>query len=186
MFRTIQILSSFGAEPLRGRGTRVYEAIEIDKKGDPIGPPVVLKDTWIDSDRNREGKVLTSIDAVVDGDDRLVFERNFSTRICDGDVWTNFHTLDDTANLMRGLNIASDHASLFEVQRQPTPKSNEPPSGSKGIWAMTDVKVPILYPIYAPKTHYRIVFKEKCIAIHHIKSLPDVMTVLIETVRGAF
>ena len=148
---------------------------------------MVLKDTWIDSDRNREGKVLASIKAAVDGEDKILFERNFLTRICDGNVYTDLGTLDDTAHLMRELNIAPNHASLFEVQRMPNSKSDEPPSGAQGIWAMTtNVKALKLHPKYAPKTHYRIVFKEKCIPIYQIKSLPDVMTVLIETVRGAF
>ena len=43
-FRTRNIISSFGAEPLRGRGTRVYEAIEVDEHGKKMGGPVVLKD----------------------------------------------------------------------------------------------------------------------------------------------
>ncbi|KAN0109362.1 hypothetical protein V8E52_009406 [Russula decolorans] len=37
---------------------------------------------------------------------------------------------------------------------------------------------------YAHKTHYRIVFKEKGITIDRIRSLPDVMTVLTETVSA--
>ena len=185
-FRTIQSLSSYGAEPLRGRGTRVYEATEIDEYGNSIGSPVVLKDTWIDSDRNREGSVLASIDAAVSGNDRQVFERNFLTRICDGDVWTNLDTLDDTATLMRGLKINPNQTQLFEVQRMPNSKSDELPSRSEGILAMTIPKCLKLRPRYAPKTHYRIVFKEKCISIQHIKSLPNIMTVLIETVDGAF
>ena len=185
-FRTKQIISSFGAEPLRGRGTRVYEAVELDVNGNPIGSPVVLKDTWIDSDRIREGTILASIHAAVQGSDRILFERNFLTRICDGDVWTDFNTVDDTANLMRGLNIDPNNVPLFQVQQQATPKSDESPSGSEALWAMTKVRPPRMHPRYAPKTHYRIVFKEKCIPIQQIKSLPDIMTVLIEIVDGAF
>ena len=147
---------------------------------------MVLKDTWIDSDRTREGKVLSSIDAAIDDtDDREVFETNFLTRICDGNVWTDFDTLDDTVHLMCGLNI-DPRVPLFEVQRQLTPRSNELPSGSAGLRATTDAKNLELHPIYAPKTHYRAVFGEKCESIYDIKSLPDIMTVLIETVRGMF
>ncbi|KAF9503667.1 hypothetical protein BS47DRAFT_778303 [Hydnum rufescens UP504] len=60
-FRTRKILSSFGAEPLRGRGTRVYEAIGVDEHGKEMGDPVVLKDIWIDHDRMREGTILAQL-----------------------------------------------------------------------------------------------------------------------------
>ena len=149
----------------------------------------MLKDTWIDNDRIREGNVLASIDAAVDSDDRILFERNFLTRICDGDVWTDFDTLDDTANLMRGLNIDPNDIPLFELQQMPISESDEPPLELQSPWAMTNVRPPLeLHPRYAPnlKSHYRIVFKEKCTPIYRIKSLPDIMTVLIEIVDGAF
>jgi hypothetical protein len=148
---------------------------------------VVLKDTWVDSNRIREGNVLASIDAAVDSDDRILFERNFLTRICDGDVWTDFDTLDDIANLMRGLSIDPNDVPLFELRQMPISESDDPPSESRDLWSMAIIEPPLrLHPRHAPKTHYRIVFKEKCTPIYRIKSLPDVMTVLIETVRGGF
>ena len=45
MYRTKRIIYSYVAEPLRGRGTRVFEAVELDGNGEPAGPLVVLKDT---------------------------------------------------------------------------------------------------------------------------------------------
>jgi hypothetical protein len=41
-------------------------------------------------------------------------------------------------------------------------------------------------PRYTHRTHYRIVFEEKGITIDRIRSLPDLMAVLSEIVRGAF
>jgi hypothetical protein len=49
--REVETISSYGADPLRGRGTCVFEAIEIDSDGGQKGSHVVLKDIWIDSDR---------------------------------------------------------------------------------------------------------------------------------------
>jgi hypothetical protein len=137
----------------------------------------VLKDIWIDSDRTREGNILASLRSETNDEDRQLFEKHFLTTICYGDVWTELrlNILDDTANaLMRGLNITPDHDSLFKLQRKPFIQNYEPPPRSE----------PHLR--YPHKTHYRIVFKEKGITIDRIKSLPDVMTVLIETVSGAF
>lgn len=185
MFRTRKLISSYGAEPLRGRGTRVFEAIEIDRNGSLKGSPVVLKDIWIDRDRTREGAILARLHAVANGEDKELIKKHFLTTICHGDVWTEFDTLDDTENaLMRGLNITTDHK--FQLQRKQMIQKYQPASGSEGLRAISRIQAPHSHLRYAHKTHYRIVFKEKGITIDCIKSLPDVMTVLTETVRGAF
>ena len=163
-FRTKRIISSRGAEPLRGRGTRVFEAVELDKDGTPNDLPVVLKDIWIDSDRMREGDILSLLHeaAGAQDDDKLLFENYFLTAICHGDVLDGNDIPDDTAKaLMRGLVIPSDLKSQFTLQ-----------------WTS-------IFPKYAHKTHYRIVFKEVCETINSLRSLPDVMAVLDETVSGA-
>jgi hypothetical protein len=133
----------------------------------------VLKDIWIDSDRMREGNVLALLRAAANDEDRQLLVKHFLTIVCHGDVWTELGILDDTANdLMRGLKITADHDSLFKPQREPFIHNYEPRPGS--------------HPRYTHKTRYRIVFKEKCITIYRMKSLPDVITVLTETVGGEF
>jgi hypothetical protein len=145
--------------------------VEIDGNGSEIGSPVVLKDIWINSDRTREGNILASLRATANGEDKELFGRHFLTTICHGDVWTELDILDDTANtLMRGLNIALDHDSLLKSERNPFIQHY----GSESR------------VIYAHKTHYRIVFKERGVTIDRIKSLPAVMTILSETATGAF
>ena len=186
-FRTTKILSSYGAEPLRGRGTRVFEAVEIDENGDSNGSPVVLKDIWIDSDRTREGNILASMCTAANDEDKQLLEKYFLTTICHGDVWTELDILDDTANaLMRGLNITLGRGSLFKLQRRPFIQNHEPPSGSQGLRLMSRVQAPHSHLRYAHKTHYRIVFKEKGVTMDRMRSLPGVITVLTETASGAF
>ena len=186
-FQTRQIISSSGAESLLGRGTRVFEAVEIDGNGNPNGSPVVLKDIWIDSDRTREGKVLALLHTEANCEDRKLVEKHFLTTICHGDVWTEIDIRDDTANsLMRGLEITSDHVSLFKLQVKPFIRTYEPLSGSESSQANSRVRAPHPHLRFAHKTHYRIVFKEKGITIDRVKRLSDVMTVLGETVDGAF
>jgi hypothetical protein len=153
----------------------VFEAVEIDRNGDPNGSPVVLKDIWVDNDRTREGNIVALLHAAANDEDKKLVEKHFLTTICHGDVWTELDILDDTANaLMRGLNITPDRDSLFELQRKRFVQIYIPRFVSE--WRLR----------HAHKTHYRIVFKEKGITIDHIRSLPDVMTVLTETVSGAF
>jgi hypothetical protein len=185
-FRTTKIISSYGAEPLRGRGTRVFEVIEIDAHDKEKGSPVVLKDIWIDHDRTREGDILAQLYDQADDDDKKLVEKHFLTTICHGDVWTGSDVRDDTENnLMRGLKVTTDHE--FELQRkQLVLEKHEAATGSEGLRATSRLHAPHPHPKYAHKTHYRIVFKEEGITIDLIPKLPDVMIILTGTVTGAF
>ena len=57
VYLTTRILSDFGADGLRCRGTRVFEARLLDGKGDATRDPVAIKDVWVDEDRGREGTI---------------------------------------------------------------------------------------------------------------------------------
>jgi Fungal protein kinase len=116
-FRTQKMISSIGAERLRGRGTRVFEAIEIDENGAEKGPVVVLKDTWIDHDRPREGDILAQLHDEANPEDKKLVEKHFLTTVCHGDVWTKSGVLDDT---QRGLlhGFEPTPGSVFTLQQQ--------------------------------------------------------------------
>lgn len=183
-FRTVETLSSYGAEPFRGRGTRVFKAIELDGIGNPKGQHVVLKDIWIDSDHTREGDILAALYDAADEDDKPLVRRYFLTAIFHGDVRTKLDSLDDTAEcIMRGLNIAPDHGPQFVLQHAPVLQEEEKPSRSASLRALSYIPFP---RPGAHKTHYRIVFKEICEPIDLIPRLSNVMSVLSEAVRGAF
>jgi hypothetical protein len=186
-FRTIRTISSYSAEPLRGQATRIFEAIELDGDGKPIGSPVVLKDAWIDSDRKREGDILAELHAAADEEGKRLIEKLFLTTICHGDVRTEPGTVDDTAMaLMRGLEITKDHPSLFQLQRNSSVQKKTSGTGSRNLRAFTPDEVPLHRIRYDPKTHYRTVYKEVCVTIDSIRILPDVMQILTEIVSGAF
>ena len=145
----------------------------------------MLKDIWIDSNRTREGHILTSLYEAVEDEDKQLFEKHFLTTISHGDVWTELDILDHTANaLMRGY--VPGHDSLFQLQRKPILQNYIPPSGTDSIRATSRIQVPHSHIRNAHRTHYRIVFKEICITIDRMQSLPDVMVTLSETVSGAF
>jgi hypothetical protein len=160
----------------------------LDGNGEPNGSLVVLKDSWIDSDRMREGDILTLLHAAADEEDKQLIEGHFLTTICHGDVRTDLNIVDDTATaLMRGLKITKEHALLFQLERKSTIRSETSAPGAENSRALcTQLVAPPRDSIrYAPKTHYRIVFKEVCTTIDTMRSLPDVMGVLTETVSGA-
>jgi hypothetical protein len=184
-FRTKKIISSFGAEPLRGRGTRVFEAIEIDKHGNETSSAVVVKDIWIDHDRTREGTILAKLHAQADNEDKKLVEKFFLTTICHGDVWTEPGVLDDTENgLMRGLKLST--GGTFELQRKQLVLEKQPiPPGSEGLREISRLPVPHPHLKYVHKTHYRVIFKEKGVTVDLVPSIPDIMTILTDTVSGA-
>jgi hypothetical protein len=185
-FRTTNIISSFGTEPLRGRGTRVFDAIKLDGHGNEIGSPVVLNDIWIDHDCTREGVILAQLYDEADDEDKELVKKHFLIVICHGDVWTEPNVLDDTeGGLMRGLTAATD--SMFELQqKQLVVPKHQAASGSQGLRATSCLHAAHPNLKYTHKTHYRIVFEEKGVTIDLIPIFPEVMKVLTETVTGMF
>jgi hypothetical protein len=184
-FLTKNLISSYGAEPLRGRGTRVFEAIEIDERGREKGPAVVLKDIWIDHDRMREGAILAQLHDEADKEDKILVGKLFLTTVCHGDILDEAGRCDDTeSGLMRGLQTATDS---FDLQQKPlTTLKHEAGSGSPGLRATSRLHIPRSSMTYTHKAHYRIVFEEKGETIDRIENLPEVMKILIEIVEGAF
>lgn len=61
--QTTRVISDFGADSLRGHGTRVFEAQVMSQNGQSIqdAEPIVLKDTWRGCDRGREDQILEQI-----------------------------------------------------------------------------------------------------------------------------
>jgi hypothetical protein len=176
-FRTQRIISSSGAQQLRGRGARVFEAIEVDDHGKDKGPPVVLKDMWIDHDRIREGDIAAKLYEAANKEDKKLVKKHFLTAVCHGDVLLKSNIVDDTQGLMRKLELAEGR--VFALQ--------------EGVW------IPFKYEgtgirmthsssenlIHPNRTHYRIVFKKKGVTIDEIRSLGDVMRALADVVTGA-
>jgi serine/threonine protein kinase len=190
-FKTIKTIYSRDADPMRSRGTRIFEAIEIDPNGREKGSRVVLKDIWIDSDRIREGAILDALyNDAVDEDKHLV-RQYFLTTVCHGDVLlAESNIVDDTeCGLMRGLGL--DYTKLFFLQRKgfvdTVVTTHRSASGPERL-AQASRLVYIPYPVqkYAHKTHYRIVFKEKGITVDNVKTLPEVLGILSGIVTGTF
>lgn len=182
-FRTKSIISSTGADPLRGRGTRVFEAIEIDEHGHEIGTNVVLKDIWIDKDRAREGTILAQLYDEAKGNDKALVQKYFLTTVCHGDVWLDEKVADDTEeSIMRGLKTTDTMFSLRFLIDGSISLSNTS-TRPQSLHAMNLLKdwSPTKY---AHKAHYRIVFREQGIMIHRVPSFHDVLKTLMDTVDG--
>ena len=66
----------------------------------------MLKDAWVDSERTREGEILSALYETANVEDKVLVRRHFLTTFCHGEVLTEMNIVDDTANTpMRVLNI---------------------------------------------------------------------------------
>lgn len=102
-YRTKCLLADYGAEALHGRGTRVWEVYDY---ADQEKVSCVLKDTWVSSDRQREGVILEDIKTRLresHADDSLL--EHFLTVVCAGDVHVS--DVPDTTNnrIRRGQHL---------------------------------------------------------------------------------
>lgn len=210
-FRTKELLSGVGAEHLRGRGTRVWAVNEL-VSGDVGAETFVLKDTWVDSDRIREGKITATILKSVQNAkvNALVKSALLSTEI-HGDVLVN-GVADRTLDGEFRRQLFNKNMPRFNF-RQETSKENSAPSASnpqtpsdanrESNQASTlDKKVSTphigddhyavktekaIQPIsHHSKSHYRIVFKELCRPLYKATSLEDILWILLKTSAGVF
>lgn len=200
-YRTIKLLSSVGAEGLRGRGTRVWK-VRRWEGGKVVGTPVVLKDCWIDSDRTREGDVTKMIKAdakkanvTIDSTGTTpeqVLDRSLLKVVMHGDVAAD--EFDCTMSEEdRSSFFDPDKWFVFHRTQEKLEKFEKLCAKAKGPRGMhrtiydrlRSKHYTSLRPItYHPKSHYRIVFAEVCTVLHSINYLPGVLDVLMELCVG--
>ena len=73
-YRTVDIIADMSSN-LRGRATRVYEAYDVDDVDDHGNPVsmVVIKDSWVDVSRTKEGDTLSGILDGASDDEKAMF-----------------------------------------------------------------------------------------------------------------
>ncbi|KAJ3557294.1 hypothetical protein NM688_g1548 [Phlebia brevispora] len=148
VYRTLELLSRSGVETLKGRGTRVWKVVRVEH-GVESGTPMVLKDTWVDPDRESEGAVLEKLrDAKRKPDLQRFVDRTFLSREWDGDVF-----LDRTCSVLDCTRIFGSGAVISN--RQELLSRFGDASGTTA---------PPTQPRHASdcKIHYRIVFRGVC------------------------
>ncbi|PSS17120.1 hypothetical protein PHLCEN_2v3244 [Hermanssonia centrifuga] len=182
VYRTIKMLSDYRTDSLVGRGTRVWEAVRLEK-GQPVGPHCALKDVWVEVDRRREGDILRDI---LDTDTPTKdLKKFFFTVNRDGDVLVQDGRPDDTFSvMMRGQLLPDDVLAFDLTPPAPAPilsESSKMATGSPAAWE--EVKVVRMEPsLPCAKRHYRIVFKEVCKPIWEETSLHTIFQKLGQAV----
>lgn len=184
-YQTIRLISDVGAEALRGRGTRVWEVRELQRDGKEDPTPLVLKDSWVDADRLREGNILEEIrKSAIANDLEEEFDLYFLSVKTFGDVYIN-GSPDHTHSLSkRGCTTEEGHVKPLKVKVQPTTrkklKSGLGPAGAPTL-PMNQSKERLTYE---EKVHHRIVFKDVGITIGEVESLADVFLCLSDVTKG--
>ena len=182
VFRTDGLINDDGAKSPLGRGTRVWRVKRlVDGEPDDSARGRVLKDSWVDEDRDREGDILRQI-LDTQGLDELLQKalvKLFPTQVVSGDVVIDGKP-DSTRDFLDGvtdipaervfpLTVSSDH--------KPSHKDGQPGSDAPLIVPATDSeRVAILK--YSKKRHYRIVFVEECKPLSEQTSLHTVFRCL--------
>ncbi|GJE96418.1 hypothetical protein PsYK624_126150 [Phanerochaete sordida] len=184
VYRTEELLSQLAADGILGRGTRVWTARRVGADGKTFGDLVVIKDYWVDSDRRREGTIVTTLrdeaEGIKEETQRMMLKNHVPTVVGHGDV--RIHGSPDETKAFRDIHVKKcvtiDLVSALIPLRESTDKG----TGSH-ISIASFVKRPVKrIHVLDPKTHYRIVFKERGHALHEEKSLKVAFTVIRDVV----
>ncbi|EKM55402.1 uncharacterized protein PHACADRAFT_208921 [Phanerochaete carnosa HHB-10118-sp] len=173
VYRTEELISQMAADGIYGRGTRVWSA-RLKTADGSKSPLVVIKDYWVDIDRQREGAISRDIQvaATRDPDELKFLQKHLPTVYAHGDVLIA-HSSDETPSLddiiirHKGITASIDLISGLARSREPTPDT---PSSHLSQSSFVD-RFPRRIVQLDPKAHYRIVFEEFGRPLHDEKSL---------------
>ncbi|KAF8498440.1 hypothetical protein JB92DRAFT_3125288 [Gautieria morchelliformis] len=168
--KTVELIADFGADAVRGRGTRVWKALL--RQSDGTDMHVVVKDVWIDADRVREGDIRTMLEEQASNNktNKNKIAKHFVTVLFSGDVLIDGQ-IDDTFDfIQRGHEIPPDSDEL----KLRVHKSNGiAVSVSTGGLPITYPTMPFFRRVYGPKAHYRLIFAQVAQPIYSIRTLPQ-------------
>ncbi|KAI0089527.1 hypothetical protein BDY19DRAFT_993119 [Irpex rosettiformis] len=171
---TDEVVANISAEALQGRATRVWREKKADENGRSAGHNMVIKDCWIDDDRQREGDVFAEIleaaKASSNPEHLENIERHFLKVVQHGDVFIDGEK-DDTFKLARRGAEFPEPRQFLELHCSSEPKEViKPPIGLVTVDQATVNWLNTLR--YDNKSHYRIVFdsEEDCDPIDTLTS----------------
>jgi hypothetical protein len=194
-FITRRIIADFGANSMCGRGTRVWAVVDREDRNTEY----VLKDYWVDFDRNREGNILKEIRAkeldmpeseAIAGKHLLKVETH-------GDVLTSYRVRDSTLSIHRGSKLLSYGRRIDLTKSLPsrTATLNSQgqllsPTRSSGLGNVPVAPRPRPMDILQDgkltrnMEHYRIVFKGVGKSVYELESFREVFTAILGAIYG--
>lgn len=206
MFKTVDVLSNVATEATRGPVTRAWMVEAVSKDGERLKPPqtYVLKDSWIDSDGEREGailqKVRQSAEFLANERGRKLLLNALLTVVTYGDVWIDPQDAPDAEEGFYDSTFTTEQRALIHPPGSPyvrlqTPATHDA-TGKQILTVQNQARGNqcSLFDealrnyeqvMHGPKTHSRIVFAEVCKPIHDEQQLHKVYIALSQTCSGA-
>lgn len=153
-----------------GRGTRTWEAIPLSRYGHKVTEPqpVVLKDSWKDSNRDREDAIRDQILNAM-GEKKGEAEKYFLIVVAAGDVVIGRLGMKDTTiSLLRGAHLPESHWHQLRVDEELKGKIGT----SVGLYPilLDEDGVEVLPPGIQHRTRSRVVFAEVGQTIYELGS----------------
>ncbi|KAF7795937.1 hypothetical protein EIP86_007104 [Pleurotus ostreatoroseus] len=165
VWRTVERLSDVNADCLLGRGTRVWKAQQVIDK-ETLGPPVVLKDFWIEDTREREGDIYRLLHKAGAG-------KYLLSVVVDGDVFIQPGEFYD----------CTEHWAVESAQKpeKSAPlnlvyafRNLQPTTPSPGVYVFPEIPPPSLDEC-DPRSHYRMVLDAVYTPLHKWTLLSDIV-----------
>lgn len=187
-YRTVNPLSSIGAEAIKSRGTRVWDAQKI-VPGGVEAEIVVIKDYWVDSDRIREAVVWDRIISAAKDDKQASLLNHLLTPLCSGDVIIGSQP-DSTFGVIRRAAGLPSNAQVFPTVHTKPPKFagllvEDMPLGPMGTAAiLRPIACTPEVPAGSNKHRHRIVFAEKGKTIETLTSVCNIFRAGAQTISG--
>ena len=190
--RTTELISSIGAEGVRSRGTRVWQAQQLDA-GKMQPTEVVMKDYWVDSNRIREADIwLKMLEDAPTAKAKNILRRHLLTPLYWGDVVINGQ--EDTTHALRhfsapsackGMKMIQLLRSSAEIADDDSIVTEDKQFASRGSGAIPHGPVSETRTVLPDdKSHHRIVFKERGITIGQLTSVGEVLRAGIQALKG--
>ncbi|KAJ3558269.1 hypothetical protein NM688_g1025 [Phlebia brevispora] len=176
-YRTLTRLSDVGADVILGRGTRVWEVMRV-VQGVLVGPPLTLKDIWIDDDRPREADIYRELrKSAVTEEQKEILNRVLLEVECHGDVFISEEgRYDHTVELpFRGAIVPeSAPRRLLRLFSRASPQM------AKGFW-VGGKSVRNKEAKSHPKLHYRMLLRGVYKSLDNLTNPFEVFLVLSAT-----
>ncbi|KAI0088535.1 hypothetical protein BDY19DRAFT_906557 [Irpex rosettiformis] len=190
--RTVRLINDDGVKYPLGQGTRVWRVNRlVHGKVDKSAPGRVLKESWVDEDREREGAILEQIrnqpEVIADDDLKPAFEGLFLTPVASGDVLIEGHPDSTRGLITRGAEIPTT-AVIFslKVSASHQPSHAVHGTGSRIPIVPSSVRFRQRFIGNINKQHYRVLFAEECKPLSKETSLRNVFHGLAEITDAGF
>ena len=196
-FRTKDEIATYGADALRGRGTRVWSVYDV--ANDPDGKRLfALKDTWVNADRIREGDTLRDLRKRLTEKNHLNAHRHFLTEVTCGDVHIG-SAPDDTGthiqngklfiveSIIESRAVFDETGTVTDIARARSGSKRRASDGNVPNIELPSAEgtIRIGQILEEHRVHYRIVFEEIGTPVDKLRNFCDIFLAIRDAVVGA-